>query len=143
MAKFFNPDDEARIVAAIREAENNTSGEIRVHVAKRCPGDPVEAAEAIFDKLKMYCTEARNGVLFYIATEDRKFAIIGDEGIDKATPDDFWQSTVNATTCKFSEGAFADGLVGAITEAGNALRTHFPHQADDINELTDEINYDA
>jgi uncharacterized membrane protein len=143
MAKFFHPDDEARIVAAIKAAETATSGEIRIHVTKRCPGDPVTAARTIFNNLHMDQTAARNGVLFFIATDAHKFAVIGDQGINEVTPDNFWEDIVEAAMAKFKEGAYTDGLERAITMAGEALQEFFPYQDDDENELSDEIHYDA
>jgi uncharacterized membrane protein len=141
MARLFTSENETRIVEAIRTAETATSGEIRVHVTKRCPDDAVTAAQKVFNKLKMSETAARNGVLFFIATEDHKFAVIGDQGIDEATPEEFWRGVVDAATEKFATGDCADGLVEAITCAGEALKNYFPYQSDDKNELTDEISY--
>ncbi len=140
-SEFFSEEEKQKIMEAIREAEKNTSGEIRVHIEKDCKTDVLDRAAYIFEKLKMHKTKLRNGVLFYLAVEDRKFAILGDAGINKVTPDDFWENIKEAMLALFREGKFADGLVKGILMAGEKLKEHFPYQADDINELPDDISY--
>jgi len=141
MGRFLSKEDEQRIVDAIREAETNTSGEIRVHLQPRCKGDPMEEAKRIFERLKMTQTEQRNGVLFFVAHRDKQLAVLGDKGIDEATPPDFWNAIVEQVTNRFREGQVADGLREGILAAGKALQTYFPYQSDDVNELNDEISY--
>ena len=111
MARFLSKLDEERVVAAIREAEKNTSGEIRVHLQPRDKGDAMAIAKKTFERLKMTQTEQRNGVLFFVATRDQKLAVLGDKGIDDATPPDFWDSIVTTITevelgVELSEGVF-------------------------------------
>lgn len=137
---FLSPADQDRVIEAIKEAELKTSGEIRVHVEARVKGDTMERATQIFGELGMHETAQRNGVLIYLATEDHKFSIIGDEGIDAVTPDDFWESTKDTMQSLFREGRFADGLVAGILSVGTELLHHFPYQDDDKNELPDEIS---
>ena len=141
MARFLSKNDEQRVLEAIREAEKNTSGEIRVHLQPRDKGDAMAAAKKTFERLKMSQTEQRNGVLFFVATRDHKLAVLGDKGIDDSTPPDFWDSIVAVITGHFKEGRIADGLCEGILMAGRALQEYFPYQSDDINELTDEISY--
>jgi len=126
---------------AIEQAELNTSGEIRVHVENRCRIDVLDCAAGWFEKLKMHKTEQRNGVLFYLAVKDRKFAILGDAGINAVTPDDFWESVKSQMEPLFAEGKFAGGLARGIELAGEKLKEHFPYQSDDTNELSDEISF--
>jgi len=140
-ANFFNKEQQALIKAAVQEAENNTSGEIRVHLDKRCKAEVLDRAAWWFAKLKMHETEKRNGVLFYLAVKDQKFAIIGDAGINAVTPDDFWDQIKEHMLAKFQEGAFAEGLQEGIQMAGQALKAHFPYQSDDVNELSDDISF--
>jgi len=139
--KYFSEESKLRIRNAIRTAELNTSGEIRVHVEKRCKGDVLDRAAYIFGKLKMHKTELRNGVLFYLAIEDHKFAILGDAGINQKVPDDFWENIKEEMEVDFIEGNFADGLSKGIVMAGNQLKEHFPYQVDDVNELSNEISF--
>ena len=139
--KYFTEEDQLKITNAIRVAETNTSGEIRVHIENHCAGDVLDRAAYIFEKLEMHKTELRNGVLFYLAVEDRKFAILGDAGINKVVPEDFWESTKNVVVAKLKEGKYADGLADGIVKAGEQLKTHFPHQSDDVNELSDDISF--
>lgn len=140
--KLFSASDRAAIIAAIKTAEVATSGEIQVHIESRCKNAVMDRAMVIFDKLKMYQTKDRNGVLFYLAVEDKKFAILGDSGINTAVPDDFWETIKEHLASKFKEGQFTEGLIEGIQEAGKQLGTHFPYAGDsDINELPDEISF--
>ncbi len=140
-SKLLSEEDKKLITDSIREAEKNTSGEIRVHIEARCPGDVMDRAAYIFEKLKMHKTVLRNGVLFYIATKDRKSAILGDAGINMKTAEDFWDSTKSRMLDKFAEGDIAGGLADAIKTAGHQLKKHFPYEDDDINELPDDISF--
>lgn len=128
------------IVAAIKAAENNTSGEIRVHIESHTDKPAMERAIEVFHSLEMHNTAAKNGVLFYLALTDRTFAIIGDKGIDAVVPKDFWESVKTQVISKFKEEAFADGLILGISAAGEKLKQFFPHQKDDKNELSDTIS---
>lgn len=139
---FFSRQEDERIVAAIREAERRTSGEIRVHVEDHCKGEPLDRAVALFDKLGMQNTEARNGVLFYLAVQDRRFAVLGDKGINSAVPPDFWDGLKQQMESDFREKRFSDGLIKAVSEAGRLLGQHFPYagQSRDRNELPDDLS---
>jgi uncharacterized membrane protein len=138
---FFTSEEKSTIVLAIQEAEKDTSGEIRVHIENRCKGEVLDRASQLFEILKMHKTEKRNGVLFYLAVLDQKFAIIGDGGINAVTPDDFWDKIKASMLSFFLKGEFADGLITGIQMAGKALKEYFPYQEDDINELSDEISF--
>ena len=140
-SEFFSKEEKQKIIRAIEEAEKNTSGEIRVHIEKDCKTEVLDRAAYIFEKLKMHKTKLRNGVLFYLALEDRKFAILGDAGINKVTPDNFWEDIKTNMLTYFKEGKFADGLVKGILMAGEKLKKHFPYQQDDVNELSDDISF--
>lgn len=138
---FFTPAQAEQIVAAIREAETATSGEIRVHLEEHCKEDPLARAIELFGSLGMNATEQRNGVLFYLAIADHKFAIYGDEGINTKVPPDFWQSTRDLMQGHFKAGRFTEGLSAGILLAGQQLKTYFPYQQNDTNELNDQISY--
>lgn len=133
--------DKENILHAIKEAELNTSGEIRVHIESRCKINELDRAAHVFSILKMHKTALRNGVLIYIAFKDKKFAILGDAGINAVVPEDFWNSTLDKMRLQFVNGKFADGIIAAITSAGEKLKAYFPHQSDDINELSDDISF--
>lgn len=139
--KFFNPEEEKQIVNAIKAAEKNTSGEIKVHVDRYCKIDPYIMAVHVFGRTGMIYTEQRNGVLFYLAHGDQKFAIAGDTGINEKVPANFWDSVKEHVLAKFKEGKYADGLSEGITMAGEQLKAYFPYQSDDVNELPDDISY--
>jgi uncharacterized membrane protein len=138
---FFSEIEKEQIVQAIKAAEFNTSGEVRIHLESKCSEDPFIHGTKVFNQLEMYKTELRNGVLFYMAVKDKKFAIIGDEGIDKVVPDDFWDCTRDVMLELFKKGEFAKGLIQGIQRAGEKLKEFFPYQSDDINELSDEISF--
>ena len=139
--KYLTEKDKLEITNAIRVAETNTSGEIRVHLEKHCDGEVLDRAAYLFEKLEMHKTELRNGVLFYVAVEDKKFAILGDAGINQKVPEDFWESTKDVVIEKLKEGKIAKGLASGIIKAGEQLKAHFPYQDDDVNELSDEISF--
>ena len=138
---FLSKDDKALITNAIKNAELNTSGEIRVHIENKCKTDVLDRASYLFEKLAMHKTEKRNGVLFYLAVKDKKFAILGDAGINEVTADDFWENIKETMLNHFKEEEFAKGLEKGIEMAGEQLKDHFPYQSDDINELSDEISF--
>ncbi|MCP4312199.1 MAG: TPM domain-containing protein [Bacteroidetes bacterium] len=140
-ANFFSKEEKEKITSAVKQAETSTSGEIRVHIDNHCREDVMDRAAWWFKKLEMHKTEQRNGVLFYLAVKDKKFAILGDAGINNVTPDDFWNSIREKMLEQFHEGAFAEGLSQGILLAGEALKAHFPYQDDDVNELSDEISF--
>lgn len=141
MARLISEEDEKAIVAAIKEAELNTSGEVQVHFESHCKGDVLDRAAAVFSTLKMHKTKLRNGVLFYMAIKDHKFAILGDAGINKVTPDDFWENIKEMMRGHFVKGEIAAGVCEGIKMAGEQLKDHFPYQDDDINELPDEVSF--
>ncbi|MGE5528777.1 MAG: TPM domain-containing protein [Patescibacteria group bacterium] len=137
---FFDREEKRRLVAAIAAAERLTSGEIRLHVESDSGGDPVRRAQAAFTALGMDRTAARNGVLIYLAVRERKFAIIGDSGIDQKVPPGFWEETKEIMADHFRAGRFVEGVIHGIESAGAHLAAFFPRAADDLNELTDEIS---
>ncbi|WP_206512998.1 TPM domain-containing protein [Larkinella soli] len=140
--QLFTPEQQQQIIQAIRSAELETSGEIRVHIEPHCPTPEVlDRAVQVFHQLEMDKTAQRSGVLFYLATEDRKFAVLGDEGIDKAVPENFWESTKEIMRDHFRNGRFTEGFCQGIERAGRQLRQYFPRLTDDTNELSDEISH--
>ena len=139
---ILNHEEDKRVVEAIRQAELNTSGEIKVHIENRCKGDVEERSLYIFKHLKLNETKLRNGVLIYLAVKDRKFAILGDEGIDKVVEDGFWNDVKDMMLAHFKEDRFAEGLEQGILRCGEKLKTYFPYQSDDVNEIPDEISYE-
>jgi uncharacterized membrane protein len=139
--EFLAQLDQPRIVAAISEAEQQTSGEIRVHVQPKATGGEIrDVAERTFERLGMTKTTLRNGVLLFIATEEQRFVILGDRGIDEKVPAGFWDAIAARLADRFRLGMYTEGIVAAILEAGVQLRTYFPRSADDVDELSNEIN---
>ena len=139
--EFLTGPQKESIQAAIAEAELSTSGEIRVHIDNKCKEEPVKKAIQVFEKLKMHETELRNGVLIYLAVKDKKLAIVGDQGIDEAVEDGFWDQIKNNLVENFKNGLYAEGLVEGIHASGEQLKAHFPYQEDDVNELSNEISF--
>lgn len=138
---YFTKEQQSQIVNAIQEAETNTSGEIRVHIESKCNEDVLDHAAWLFNYLKMDMTIQRNGVLIYLAVESKKFAIIGDKGINAVVPADFWEATKEAMKSHFAKGELTEGIVYAVLSAGRHLKAFFPYQTDDVNELSDEISF--
>jgi uncharacterized membrane protein len=138
---LFTVEEMDDIRGAISWAELDSSGEIRVHIEDSCVGDPRDRAGEIFLKLEMEKTALRNGVLFYLAIENRKFAIISDTGINSMVSAGFWDSIKQKMMNYFREDKFTDGLYEGITATGEQLKKHFPHRKDEKNELPDEVTF--
>lgn len=139
---FLSKEDEQEIVEAIRMAEKNTSGEIRVHIEQTTSKVPFDRALEVFHQLKMDETQLKNGVLFYFAVADKGFAICGDKGINDVVAPDFWDCTKDKMAEQFKSGNFKQGIVDGILNAGEQLKKHFPWSEGDTNELSNEISKD-
>lgn len=142
-SNFFTAEQKKLIENAIRDAELDTSGEIRVHIETNFTGDVLDRAATVFAKLNMQKTELRNGVLIYLAIKNRQFAIIGDAGINKVVPENFWNEIKNAMESHFRVSEFATGLAVGVKMAGEQLKRHFPYHKDDTNELSNDISFDS
>lgn len=138
-ADFFTAETQAEIVKSVKAAELKTSGEIRLFVEDKCKGDVLDRAAFMFEKLNMHQTELRNGVLFYLAFTDHKFAIIGDVGINSKVDENFWDGIKDGMQKDFSQSKITEGLSEGILKAGEALGKFFPRQEDDKNELSDNV----
>ena len=139
--KFLSPKEEEEVVEAIRKAEKETSGEIRVHIEKsHGTQDIFERAMEVFHLLKMDNTKLENGVLIYVAIDDRDFVIYGDRGINEVVPTDFWESTKDIIVSHFKSGNYKQGLIDGILKAGEQLNIHFPWNKDNTNELSNTIS---
>lgn len=137
---FLTPTEEAEVVEAIRIAELNTSGEIRVHLEAHASIDVFDRAIEVFDFLHMQNTKRSNGVLIYVAVEDRELVIMGDKGINDIVGPTFWESTKNSIVDHFKKGNISQGLVDGVLSAGEQLKKHFPYKKDDSNELPNDIS---
>jgi uncharacterized membrane protein len=139
--KFLSKEEEQQVIEAIQSAEYQTGGEIRVHIESVCRGNVLDRAAWLFKSLKMQDTALRNGVLIYLSTNDRKFAIIGDSGINAVVPAGFWDDVKDLMISHFSKGNLVQGFVLGIEKVGEKLKEFFPYQEGDVNELPDEISY--
>lgn len=138
--KYFTIPEQDKILAAIREAEYCTSGEVRLYIEAKCKtAVPLERAMAVFHSLKMDQTADRNAVILYIAMDSRQLAIYGDEGIHKIVGQDYWDNTIMRLTENFKGDNMTGGIVGAVKDIGIKLQKHFPYLEGDKNELPDDI----
>ena len=138
--EFLSPQEEQEIISAIRIAEKNTSGEIRIHIEASSKQDHYKRTLEVFHLLKMNNTKEENAVLIYVAVKDKKFVIYGDKGINEVVPENFWNSTKDIMQNHFKKSDFKQGIVEGILKAGEELQAHFPWQIDDENELSNEIS---
>lgn len=138
--RFLSRKEEEEIILAIREAERDTSGEIRVHIENGFGMDAMERAKVLFHELRMDNTRNSNGVLIYIAVHDHQFVICGDTGICEVVPENFWDSTRDQIQMHFAKKDFKEGIIAGVLSAGKELHTHFPWNSRDSNELTNEIS---
>ncbi|OIQ30816.1 MAG: hypothetical protein BM564_00980 [Bacteroidetes bacterium MedPE-SWsnd-G2] len=138
---FLSASDEEQLIEAIRKAESNTSGEIRIHIEKNSPiEDTFERAMDVFHNLKMDNTKLQNGVLIYVAIEEKSFVIYGDKGINDVVPINFWDETRDVIVSHFKKGHYKDGLVAGVLNAGEQLEKFFPWEEAHGNELSNEIS---
>lgn len=137
---FLTPEDEQEVVAAIKQAELETSGEIRVHIEGHSDLDHFKRAVAVFHELKMDATAKRNGVLIYVAVQDKSFVIYGDQGINELVANDFWNTTMDTIQSHFRAGQFKEGLIAGILKSGEVLKQYFPWEEYDVDELSNDIS---
>ncbi len=143
MTTFFSKEEEKKIIASIQEAEENTSGEIRLHIQQKSMFDnPLDDAKAVFNKLKMHNTAQRNAILIFICPEEKKLAIFGDKGIHEHVDVNYWNDVILTMSDNFSKGKYLEGCIAGISMCGDKLQKFFPFQRNDINELSDEISQD-
>lgn len=140
LEELFSDAGIARMEQAIHDAELGTSGEIRIHVDEFCKEDVLDHAAFLFGELEMHKTQLRNGVLIYVAIEDRKLAILGDLGIHLKVGEDFWDSTRDIMVSHFRENNYVEGICAGVGRAGEQLKLHFPREEDDVNELPNTIS---
>jgi uncharacterized membrane protein len=138
--RFLSETDLHAVAAAIAAAEKQTSAEVRVHLDAHCPGDAMAQAVSVFERLGMHRTAERHGVLIYVAIEDRKLAVLGDQGIHDRLGQTYWDRLVQDILAHFRDERPRDGLLHAVGEVGAALRQHFPRRSDDDNELPDQLS---
>lgn len=141
MYDVFGSAEELLVEQAIAQAELQTSGEIRVHIDNRCKEAVLDRAAFLFEELEMHQTEARNGVLIYLALQDKKLAILGDAGINAKVPADFWNRIKTEMIQSCAEGKYVDAIVSAVLNAGEQLKAHFPYRSDDENELPNTLSF--
>jgi uncharacterized membrane protein len=141
MSHFFTEHESESIIKAISQIEAGTIGELRLHIEDLCEQHPVDRAIEIFNKLGMYNTSQKTGVLIYIATEDHKLAIIGDKGIHSIVGDNFWNHIMVEMKEKFTHESIYAGVIYGVLEVGNKLKEHFPEVRKPENELSNEISY--
>jgi len=139
--KILNSSEEQILLNSISEAENKTSGEIRVHIDYKAKGDAIELCKKKFSELNMHETKDRNGILFYLAVNTKSFAVWGDEGIHEKVSQNFWDTITQSAIVHFKNQNYIAGLESAIKSCGEQLKTYFPIEKDDKNELTNEISY--
>jgi uncharacterized membrane protein len=137
----LSKEHELEIIQAILSAEKRTSGEIRVHVESHCEGHPIERSKVLFFQLGMHQTDLQNGVLVYLAVQDRKFSILGDKGIDAHVAPEFWETIRDEMRPLLANNEYGAGLSLGVRRIGEALAVYFPYQRDDMNELSDELSY--
>jgi len=136
---MLNSEEIKRVKKSISDAEKQTSGEIRVYVAKHCGGDPMNVALNKFHSLKMYRTHLRNAVLIYVCPSERKAAIVGDEGIHSRVKPHFWDEALYEMMSHFRHGDMVSGICGGVAVVGDLIKEKYPCLEDDVNELSDEV----
>ena len=139
--EFFTDEEKQSIIDAVRNAEQRTSGEVRVFVESRCRYvNAIDRAVEIFENLQMQKTALRNATLVYVATKDKQLAVFGDEGIHQKVGNEYWANEVMKMIHAFNRDNIAEGISRCVLNIGEALATHFPYdKSTDKNELPDDI----
>jgi uncharacterized membrane protein YgcG len=135
-------EEQNRLLDKIARIEKRSSGEVRIHVTDRRVKDPLEAARRTFLYLGMAATKRRNGVLVFLSLPSRSFAIVGDEGIDRVTPMDYWESLRDTLAGRFAAGSYCEGLLEVLERVESVLVEHFPYEKADVDELPDDISFE-
>ncbi len=138
--ELLSPADLQRVRDAVREAEEHTSGEIRVHLDDTIVDDVLDHAAFVFEELGMHRTKDRNGVLIYVSVAQRRAAVVGDAGINDRLSPGYWNETLGVILEQFKADRYVEGLCMGVQRLGTQLRTHFPREADDRNELSDDVS---
>lgn len=139
--QFLSDTQMASLVEAIKEAEDHSTGEIRVHIDSNTIDNNAQVALSVFEKLGMRDTRERNAVLFHVNFEQKYLTIIGDEGIHKKVKQKFWDRLHDEITREFSYGRYFEALRNAVLKTGMELKTHFPLDGDNPNELPNELSF--
>ena len=140
--RLISPEERNRLLDKIARIEKRSSGEVRIHVTGRRVDDPLESARRTFDSLGMTRTRRRNGVLVFLSLPSRRFAIVGDQGIDRVTPADYWDRLRDTLSERFAAGSYCEGLLEILDRVESVLVEHFPYEKGDVDELPDEISYE-
>jgi uncharacterized membrane protein len=141
MSNFFSNQESDILVGLIASIEQSTIGELRIHVEDLCDKDPYLRAVEVFNSLEMHKTISKSGILIYLATEDKKIAIIGDKGIHDKVGTNYWPKIVESVKELFTQKSVFEGIKFSVTEVGKILIEHFPEQNKPVNELSNEISY--
>ena len=139
--RLITPEEQNRLLDKIARIEKRSSGEVRIHVTDRRSNDPLQEARRTFTSLGMSATRRRNGVLVFLSLPSRKFAIVGDEGIDRVTPAEYWDGLRDTLAARFAAGEYCEGLLEILDRVEAVLAEHFPYQKGDVDELPDDISY--
>ena len=150
LRKFFRIEsqlvrlDVVAISDAIGDIENQTRAELRVHAStSKKTGDPVQEAFKKFHDLGMHKTQERNGILLWINTSKREFAIVGDEGINAKVEPDFWEKVKTEMFDLFREGNPTLAVLYGLQRAGNRLAVEYPANSEhNPNELDNSVSTD-
>ena len=123
---FLSALEHDRIHRAIRTAEEGNSGDIVLYISHRRVIDPLAAANHEFRKLGLENAKDKNSLLILVAPKTQKFAVVGGTALHEKVGQAWWNSLSALLTRHFKEGHYTDGLLAAIEQAGQALKTHFP-----------------
>jgi uncharacterized membrane protein len=141
LSDYISVEDEKELVEAIKRGEKETSGEIRVHIELDCSKtDPYQRALDVFEWLEMHKTELSNGILIYLAIQDHKVVVCGDKGINDIVGKSYWEETIALMVSYFKVEKYKEGLIKGIEELSLKLKTYFPYQKGDSDELSNEIS---
>jgi uncharacterized membrane protein len=139
--QFLTEAETAAVNSAVKEAERRTSAELKVVLARHCWGDLKTKAHKVFRELGLEHTEQRNCVLILLVTTNREFLIYGDEGIHAKVGQSLWDDVQLGMQEAFGRGKLGEGIAFGLRRIGDKLAQYFPHQRNDVDEISNEIVY--
>lgn len=97
------------------------------------------AARAAFVDLGVGGTRDRTGVLVLVALFEREVVVVADAGVDPAALGDAWAARVKALRGSLRPGPDLPRFLEALRGLAGPLELCLPREADDVNELPDEV----
>jgi len=139
LRRAFPPSALDAIELAIREAEGRHRGEIRFVVEGALHGSALLAGQSaharaveLFSSLRVWDTEANNGVLIYVLLADRRLEIVADRGIHARVSPDLWKTIMRGMELAVARGNFEVAAIDAVRAVADCLEADEARRSDEL-----------